>query len=1022
MSEKKKINYEELKKEILRASGGGIDIIDKLYGSGQDGFNPKEPKKKFKIRPDDKTASAAAHQSKGVWGVTDFGDPEFGGRMKSAIDMWMKEKNLEYTEALLDLASIFTVEVSTGNYQARRPEYEKIKVDKRPEPHFKIETKSNPELHEIAAFNQKCLKNPDLAKRFTEVLEQFDMYALSAYTTYSEECEGHIWKSTPAFPIFASKRGESWKVYKPYELNKKWRFQWFGTKPKEFYFGLLQVCDFFDEAQEKLQEKLEQENKLTTTEIKQKVDSFKLDEIVIASGESDCLNFWAYAKTPSICLDSETSILSPALYSQLRSMAKKIYLCYDLDETGMRKAMEICLEYVDIHWIKLPQELGEKKDWRQNQCKDFKNWCENYSEWEFRNRLLPVSYPMRFWDYTVQEDKFGGVKKIGYQFNPQYAVHHLAHQNYFRYKSNINKNGFMLIKKDGHVVREVNQKENDELKNYLYNWIYEKRLPVDVLNMILRTKQISESVMKALPWFTESFERASRDAQYWFFNNTAWEIKSDGIKTYAPGALNKYVFEDLIVKMPGFNETPVTLPEPYLEMYRDENGIPRVKILRQDHSFLQYFINISRIHWKTEFENYNSTRSESERINWYEQNSRYSELGLNTLFGSSLEPWQRDEQEQAFTNLACIMGYMLHTKFDSALAVACWISDNEEREVTESKGGTGKSLLGRALRYFLNTVSFEARKNEIWEDKHMFQNVDENTDMCWFDDATIGFPFDKIYTSINQYMVIRPQYGKHYELRLDQLPKFFITSNFYPKNVLSDDSTRRRIWFGTSSDYYHAKGAQYDQKWDPKLDFNGHRIFDDYGPEEWCGFYRIMADMIIGYFKIGQTEPPMRSAMKQMARQQMGPIFFPWADDFLTDKVKRVPTPEEITTHSPDPKFKIPTSLVLAAFLHENKTSLGSRRDIWTPTYMKKCVEAWCTYHDYTFNPAQSKNSSGRVQLKVNSELASTWNEIAESIGISEKDWKIKERETIDCFYIATSGESIPDEPYQAPSQTELAF
>lgn len=369
------------------------------------------------------------------------------------------------------------------------------------------------------------------------------------------------------------------------------------------------------------------------------------------------------------------------------------------------------------------------------------------------------------------------------------------------------------------------------------------------------------------------------------------------------------------------------------------------------------------------------------------------------------------------------MGYMLHTKFDSARAVACWISDNEERDVMDSKGGTGKSLLGRSLKFFNNTVSFEARKSDIWEDKHMFQNVDENTDMCWFDDAQLGFPFDKIYTAINGFMIIRPQYGKHYELKGDQLPKFFITSNFYPKNILNDDSTRRRIWFGTTSDFYHSKGVEYDRKKDPQFDL-GQRIFDDWSVEEWCGFYRIMADMLTGYFSIGQTEPPMRSATKQMARQQMGPIFFPWADDFITEKVKRVATAEDILSHSPDPKFKIPTSLVLAAFLHENKTSLGSRRDIWTPTYMKKCVEAWCTYHDFTFNPSQSKNSSGRVQLKVSSELAEKWNDIAAAAGINEKDWKIKERETVDCFYIVASGQTNQEEDsvYQAPQDDQIEF
>jgi hypothetical protein len=111
---------------------------------------------------------------------------------------------------------------------------------------------------------------------------------------------------------------------------------------------------------------------------------------------------------------------------------------------------------------------------------------------------------------------------------------------------------------------------------------------------------------------------------------------------------------------------------------------------------------------------------------------------------------------------------------------------------------------------------------------------------------------------------------------------------------------------------------------------------------------------------------------------------------------------------------------VLAAFLHENKTSLGSRKDLWTPGFLKKCMEAWCTYHDYTFNPAQCKNANGRVQVKVNTELADKWNTLASGIGLSEKDWKIKEREAVECYYIVGTGTNQPDsdptpEPYKAP-------
>ena len=88
------------KEDIYRASNKGLDIIKALYPDARRIIDAGKLKEAFKMRLAEKTASAHLKEKETCWIVTDFGDDQ---RPRNPIDLWMKEKNLSFYEAIVDI-------------------------------------------------------------------------------------------------------------------------------------------------------------------------------------------------------------------------------------------------------------------------------------------------------------------------------------------------------------------------------------------------------------------------------------------------------------------------------------------------------------------------------------------------------------------------------------------------------------------------------------------------------------------------------------------------------------------------------------------------------------------------------------------------------------------------------------------------------------------------------------------------------------------------------------------------------
>ena len=89
--------------KIYQATDDGLRILELYFPEISHYAKQNKP---FKMRPEEKTASARVKKYNGVWKVTDFG---LDTKALSPIDVHMERTGLRLTEAILDLATGFNI-------------------------------------------------------------------------------------------------------------------------------------------------------------------------------------------------------------------------------------------------------------------------------------------------------------------------------------------------------------------------------------------------------------------------------------------------------------------------------------------------------------------------------------------------------------------------------------------------------------------------------------------------------------------------------------------------------------------------------------------------------------------------------------------------------------------------------------------------------------------------------------------------------------------------------------------------
>jgi hypothetical protein len=863
--------------EILSKTNGGLDIILQLYPEVENIISRKADK--FKLRPE-KTASASLKKlADGTYVVTDWGADQ---KPMNAIALFMHRENVTFRQALELLGERLSI-AGQANAINLKPGYE------RKAPEANQELGSFHYTTKEASPDELAIIGPHVTQ---ELLTRYTLWPVSEYRYVradkdSGQAVAHCFQSTEHYPIFMFEMGEWRKRLEPLNPDKAGRFRYDGERPKEFIFGLSQCQKAFNELNKGRESADEPER--------------KLDEIILCSGDRDDLNV-ASMGYQVIWMNSESAKLTESDFAKLKSMAHRVYNIPDLDATGKRQGHHLALQHLDLQTVYLPKALLQRRDWRGNPCKDVRDFMKYYKPWDFK-QLLETALPYRMYDARWKDVK-DGPGYMEYRLNHAQIYNFLQQCGYHRLSMPNSKTGYIYIKIDGNVVKEVTPVE---IKSFIFEFLKKRSSPPALLNSFYRSQnQLSEASLSNMEPIEIDFTDCDKSTQFLFFQNSIWEVTKAGIIEHLPGTVAKYVWDEELIK-----HTGTLSPAPFTVTYNRDTERFAIAINDDSCLFLRYLRNTSRVHWRKELEE-----------------------------SKALTEDEVYEQDLHLINKIYSIGYLMHRYKDPSKPWCVFAMDNKISETGESHGGSGKSIAYKAPRYFMKSVTLEGRNPKLTDNPHIYENVTRHTDFLLIDDANQYLKFEYFFSAITGEMIVNPKHGKQYELSFDEVPKFCITSNFTLRNI--DPSTERRLLYTVFSDYYHYnKDGEYQEARSPYDDF-GKNLFIDFTPEEWNKLFNTIAASIQTYLSYPKIDPPMDNVEKRNLRTIMTEVFKEWADVYFDE-----------FSHRTD-------RLYLKSTAFQDFAEATKQRS-WSAQRFKKSLIAWCKYNTYILNPDVLVNNKGRI-------------------------------------------------------------
>ena len=951
--------------DIFRRTNGGKDVILRLFPASEAGF---ERRHNFKIRPDDKNASCTVFQaSDGTWLLQDKGGADT--KAKNAIQLVMEIEGLDFAGAITWIAQNFCPDLLDEKEREKilnpeptvteAPAIDTIAVNIRPSGEF---TKA-----ELAMLGYEI--TPDICAELC--LKPLDSYV----TQKNKEGKSFQIAGNEGYPMYYYDYTLYGKIYCP--LSKKFRFQWKdkakiqtedeaafsaweqggkkGPAPKSRIIPFSGEKDFMTRYTQAVNGEWKPEETVPTEDGDgEEVVDKMWDKMIICSGPSDALNVKSAGY--HVCWpNSETAKFTEYEFNILSSLAKKIYILYDIDETGIRNMYDIALRFLDISIIRLPEDLKKHRDRRGKPCKDAKDFFMYYRKPESQNpvrlfdELVKLSGGLKFWTATQMQK--GGWK---YDINNDQMYAFLEASGYYTIETTTKTEGFTFCRIEGNKVTLIDKEAiAAECSMYLLEYLrtHPKYYSQALVNAIHRSKQISAGNLVKLRRIHPDFNAFNEIYDYLWFRNGIFRVGADGIvkvkDSECPYLIysSKIIEHDFSIEQPYFDITPT----PELQSLRDQlaklsPGTPdfyslEAKIDTMD-DMKKYGLEVRK--WGSDFMKYvwNTGR----------------EYWRDEEHGVPLSDNQQREVRLNFISKCLAIGYMLSKYKTSGQPYALYAMEMVQADEDEHLGGTGKSLFLKSMERIRCQEYVDGQRIDTNNMRFIFQNVVKNmTDTIFLDDLDSKVPMKTFMNMVTGKMTIDVKHGKGFTLDYIESPKLGFTSNHAIRNF--DDSLNRRIWFAAFSDYYHSDSTQRKLKLrSPRTEF-GKDLIDQFTPDEMNHFYNFMLTCLVMWHKIHErVQPPMKSIMQRTLVRAMGQDFFDWAEDWFID--------ERLNTY-------VDQDEAIEAYC---KSIAAVNQRFVKPAKFKEQMKLWCQYHadeGYVFNPDSIFTNASdlkhqRIHKKVN--------------------------------------------------------
>lgn len=573
------------------------------------------------------------------------------------------------------------------------------------------------------------------------------------------------------------------------------------------------------------------------------------------------------------------------------------------------------LEYHKEELKKRREFVYNKQRWTWNEE------AEGGAKFEMVDKILDYE---KYW--SIQEiDTRSGTKEV-LTFNYYNCFQFLRNRGFGLF--DLGKNKYRMIRTEGKVVKEV---DHHKIQQYIKNFT-EDLGEIGVLNMIFKggTQYLGPDKLSNMYYAAPEFSEPEKECQYLYFQKNYWKISADGIEEHPLSELPKHIWADKII-----NFEPKLSAKPMAQVNRkkmsdDTEGwtIAATDECKKSDMY-KFFLATSNFWWR-----------KSEVI-------VKGETGQNEIVPrSDAEPMTPEETQDLLTHVICKMiaaGYILHEYRNKAQMKAIIAMDGIESEVGKSQGGSGKSIYATMFEHLMPTVVIDGKKKNIAEDPHIYDGVDERTNILVFDDCRVNLDFEHFFSQITRGVEVNQKGQRRFNI---PAPKFIFSTNHAIRG--SDNSTMRRQYLLGFSDYFNAARTPQDSF--------GRLMFNEWDYEEWNRFYNFMAICIQTYLKFSDLNKytiPTADLERRKLRQELGENFLEFAELYFS-------TEEEASAFG-EPQCYRNVAIEKKKVLLDYTDAFPNEKKYMDEKRIKEKVRLYCKYMGFEYNP--TAGTDGRVKF-----------------------------------------------------------
>lgn len=753
----------EKKQLIFNATNGGLDIFLILYPQLKD---YKDSKKNFSspFRYGDNNPSAHFYWADGVCLIKDFAMT----KAMNAIDAWMKEKNVDFKEAIQQICEEFGIDDSGRKRQPRNAKYECL-------PNTQGKADGVYYVTRPATLSEIRFMCPYAT---AETLKKLHYEAVEYYS-YVKGDKEHVYRSHDGYPIFVrtcnmidhegSIVKTCHKMYQPLfrkgQNGKSYKFMYVeqGMRPDTIVNGLLEIKEAKDRGEKNIR-------------------------AAIVCGERDAISCMAHNVYP-IWFNGEGHNITEYEMALIREFVDDIYYIPDIDAPGLRIGMENMRKFPELKTVWLPETMKSRLSDQRKACKDLRDYVGMYKDPNVFFGLLNHAHRYKFAhrcpkkpeNVIVSADdmcymlKMNGYCKMYDDKQEQYVFVRIEHDKVVSKVTEAQIRTF--------IINEIGGYSQVERDKVLTSKVLEKNI-----------KDIEETDL--------DFTSGTARSQVFHTQNKSFIVSADGINEIENGATN-YVWADKVIKhnvelLPMmFNFTKETDPVTF-----SENYFP-VEFIDDQCKAALYVQRLSRLHWLK--------IDKGEKLTDMEKYENAKNLQA-MMYSIGYMLCKHNERDNNFAP------YLFeYERYDGASRVG---GTGKTTLFTQLL-----PLMGREV------VKIDIKKDDDIDKQFSMQQVSSTTDIVFYDEIFENMPFTKIYENVTNGVSFEQKHKKKETFDYKDNPRNCCASNFDPSDFDSS-TLRRFMYIPVGHYYhYKSPNTSFYETRTIATDF-GMTLWDDTYPAE----------------------------------------------------------------------------------------------------------------------------------------------------------------------------------------------